>query len=127
MHVRTILLAAAAFGLTACTTADQTASTASMTPADGRDCFRTASVTGYSVVDDHNIRVRLPGRSYTLHTTWNANDLDWTQSLALRSDTGWICTGNTLGAVEVTGGHMNRTYPIQSVSRDTDPPGQEGS
>jgi len=126
MRIRTALLAAAAAGLAACT--PTTTDTASMTPSEGRDCFRAESVSGYEIIDDHNIRVRIgPSRSYTLHTTWNANDLDWTQTIALRSDTGWICTGNVFGAVDVTGGTMGRTYPIQTVARDPDPPGQVGS
>jgi hypothetical protein len=129
MRINTALLAAAALSLAACATAEQTSEqTAAMTPGEGRDCFRAASVSGYSVVDDHNIRVHVgPNRSYTMHTTWNANELDWTLSIALRSDTGWICTGRVLGAVEITGGTMGRTYPIQTVTRDPDPPGQQGS
>jgi hypothetical protein len=80
------------------------------------------------VIDDHNIRVRVGSRSYTMYTSWNANDLDWTNVLALRSDTGWICTGNVRGSVEVTGGQTPaRTYPINTVTRDPDAPGQQGS
>lgn len=124
MRLRYWLAAAGLVGLAACATAEQSAET----PSAGRDCFRAESVSGYETVDDHNIRVRVgPGRSYTMHTSWNVNDLDWTNSLALRSDTGWICTGNTRGSVEVTGGQMQRTYPIQSITRDPPPPGQEGS
>lgn len=118
------ILMAFTVGLAACTTtAGQEASSSG-----ARDCFRTEQVSGYEVIDEHNIRVRVgPARSYTLNTTWNANDLDWTNALALRSDTGWICTGNTRGGVEVTGGTLGRTYPIQTVTRDPPSPGQESS
>lgn len=118
------LVGATVLALAACTTSE----TARNDPAAGSDCFRAEQASGYEVIDDHNIRVRVgPSRSYTLHTTWNANDLDWTNRLALRSDNGWICTGNALGRVEVTGGHMNSTYPINTITRDPAPPGQEGS
>lgn len=124
MRLRSVLAATAIIGLAACATPEQSAET----PSEGRDCFRAETVSGYEVIDDHNIRVRVgPSRTYTMHTSWNVNDLDWTNALALRSDTGWICTGNTRGGVEVTGGQLHRTYPIQSVTRDAPPPGQEGS
>lgn len=123
MRIATLLVAAAA--LSACSTTDQTSDNE---VGAGRDCFRAEQASGYEVVDDHNIRVRVgPARSYTMHTSWNANDLDWTNSLALHSDNGWVCTGNARGSVEVTGGTLNRTYPIQSITRDPPPPGQEGS
>ena len=124
MRFRTILLAAAAVTLTACATEQS----ASMTPAEDRDCFRAQSVSGYTVVDDHNVRVSVgANRHYTMHTSWNVNDLDWTQAIVLESDSSWICTGNVFGQVEVTGGALGRSFPIQTVTRDPDPPGQEGS
>jgi hypothetical protein len=123
MRLPALLFTAAAFALSACETTGATSADSA-----GSDCFRAEQASGYSVIDDHNIRVSVgPSRSYTLHTDWNANDLDWTQSLALRSDNGWICTGNALGRVEVTGGALGRTYPIRTITRDPPPPGQEGS
>jgi hypothetical protein len=124
MRLRTVLLAAAAASLAACAT-EQSASTSS---GEERDCFRAQSVSGYSAVDEHSVRIRVgASRSYTMHTNWNVNDLDWTQAIALRSDNSWICTGNVFGQVEVTGGSLGRTYPIQTITRDPDPPGQDGS
>ena len=123
MKLAPLFVAVSALAISACTTTQ----TASTNPSSG-DCFRAEQASGYSVVDDHNIRVRVnPSRSYTLHTTWNANDLDWTTRLALHSDTGWVCTGDTRGGVEVTGGTLHRTYPIQSITRDPPEPGTEGS
>jgi hypothetical protein len=124
MRVKAALLIAAAFALSACGTTQQT----SGDPASGSDCFRAEQASGYEVIDDHNIRVRVnPSRSYTLHTTWNANDLDWTTRIALRSDSGWVCTGNARGGVELIGGQLNRTFPVSTITRDPPPPGQEGS
>jgi hypothetical protein len=127
MRLSASLLALAAMALAACASPGEQG--ASMTPGDGRDCFRAANVNGYSIVDDHTIRVHVSAsRSYTLGTTWNANDLDWSNAIALRSDTGWICTGDVLGRVEVTGGSLGRTYPINTVTRDPEPPAdQQGS
>ncbi len=112
MMLRATLLAAATL-LGACATDETT-----MGDAGERDCFRAEAVNGYSIVDDHNIRVNVSAnRHYILNTMWNANDLDWTQAIVLRAPTGWICTGRTPG-LEVVGGHLAQTYPIHSVSRD---------
>ncbi|HYD72476.1 MAG TPA: DUF6491 family protein [Candidatus Binatia bacterium] len=125
MRLEAALLSAVALALGACTTTDTTSADPT---SSGRDCFRAEQASGYEVVDDHNIRVRVgPSRSYTMHTSWNANDLDWTQRMELRSDRGWICTGDVFGQVEVIGGTPRQSYPIQTVTRDPPPPGQEGS
>jgi hypothetical protein len=125
MRLKAALLSVVVLTLGACTTADTT----SADPASsGRDCFRAEQAAGYEVVDDHNIRVRVTNtRIYTLHTSWNANDLDWTSRLELRSDRGWICTGDVFGQVEIVGGTPRQSYPIQTVTRDPPPPGQQGS
>jgi hypothetical protein len=123
MRFSTLLVALTALG--ACTTTEQQAGT---TPAEGRDCFRAQQASGYEMIDDHSVRVRVgPSRSYTLATDWNVRDLDWTLHITLHSDNGWICTGNVFGRVELTGGTLRRNYPIQTVTRDPPPPGQEGS
>jgi hypothetical protein len=120
---RTMLLAAVCLGLAACATPDaqQTAD------AGGRDCFRSSDVFGYTIVDDHSVKVIVgPSREYILTTDWNARDLDWTQAVALDSANGLICTGNGLG-VAVIGGDPHRRYPISSVARAPEPPAPTGS
>ncbi|HYD86562.1 MAG TPA: DUF6491 family protein [Vitreimonas sp.] len=113
---------AAALLLSACAT--QPAGTSA---AADRDCFRASNINGYSVIDDHNVRVSVgASRDYILSTTWNARDLDWTHAIAIRSSTGWICTGNGLG-VEVIGGEPRRTYPITSITRAPEEPAAQGS
>lgn len=113
----------AALALAGCATQEGTQTTATE-----RDCFRAEDVNGYSIIDNHNIGVRVgASRNYILSTTWNARDLDWTQAIALRSSTSYICTGNGLG-VEVIGGEPRRNYPITSVTRaPTDEPAPTGS
>jgi hypothetical protein len=128
MRTKIAIALTAAFALAACASTAPSDG-ASMTPGEGRDCFRADSINGYEIIDDHNIRVRITSsRTYTLNTTWNADDLDWSNAIALRSDTGWICTGSVLGRVEVTGGSLGRTFPINTVTRDPQPPAdQQGS
>jgi hypothetical protein len=102
--------------LSACATepGDQAAA-----PAD-RDCFNANNVTGFSYVDENHIRLSVgANRNYTLTTMFNARDLDWTQAIAIRSTTNWICTGNGLG-VELIGGDPRRTYPINEIAREPD-------
>jgi len=109
---------AAALLLAACAT-EPTSETAA---GSDRDCFRSENVSGYSVIDDHNVRVTAgASRHYILGTSWNARDLDWTHTIAIRSSTGWICTGNGLG-VELIGGEPRRTYPVTSITRAPEEP-----
>lgn len=122
--MRIIGLAVFVAALAGCATATDTAST---TPPADRDCFAAHSVRGYELIDDNNIRIDVgASREYILGTMWDAHDLDWTQAIALRSTSGWICTGNGLG-VEVIGGEPRRTYPINSITRAPDEAPIQGS
>lgn len=114
------LAIAAAVGLSACATPTSDEASAP----EGRDCFNADSVNGFSYVDEHHVTVSVgASRKYSLTTLFNARDLDWTQAIALRSSTNWICTGNGLG-VEIIGGEPRRTYPIRGIERlpDEAPP-----
>jgi len=103
--LRTTLLAvAAALALAACATPEETASAG---PPEGRDCFRSADIFGYGVVDDHTIDIR-----------------DWTQQIAIRSTTGWICTGNGLG-VEIIGGDPPRRFPVNGIQPRPEAPAEQ--
>jgi hypothetical protein len=119
-------LVAAALSLAACATPESATETSA--PPAGRDCFNSDNVNGYSYIDDRHVAVTVgANRRYVLTTMFNANDLDWTNAIAIRSTTGWICTGNGLG-VEVIGGEPRRTYPITGIERALDEaPPQQGS
>jgi hypothetical protein len=95
-------------------------------PPEGRDCFPNNAITGYNIIDEHNVSVRASGRTYIFTTNWNARDLDWSEQIAIRSTTNWICTGNGLG-VDVIGGQPPRTYPIASIARAPETPQPSGS
>lgn len=114
---RLLLLAAcAAIVLSACATATDQAADASAAPAD-RDCFPTAQISGYTVVDDHHVKVRVSAsRHYILALDWNARDLDWSHSIAVTSHASFICTGNGAG-VRVIGGDPVRDYFVDTITR----------
>lgn len=120
-------LFAAILALGACATPQDNA--ASSTPTAGRDCFNSSAVSGYSYIDSEHVGINVgANREYVLTTMFNARDLDWTHAIALRSSTGWICTGNGLG-VEVIGGDPRRTYPVTEITRAPDeaPNAEQGS
>ncbi len=118
------VLAALALGACASTEAGETAAAP-----EGRDCFNANNVSGYSYIDNEHVGVTVgANRKYILTTMFNARDLDWTQVIAIRSTTSWICTGNGLG-VEVIGGNPRRNYPITAIERAPDeaPNADQGS
>lgn len=103
------------------------ATTPATETANASDCFRSATVSGFSIVDDHNVRVSAgAGRGYILTTNWNVRELDWTEVIAIRSATGRICTGSGLG-VELIGGDPRRTYPITTIARAPETPANQGA
>jgi hypothetical protein len=116
MNVRVLLAAAVTLGV--CLSVPQTNASAAAPQSSSRDCFNTRQITGYNIIDEHNVAVRVNAqRRYIFSTLWNARDLDWTFRIAVHSPTSWICTGDGLG-IEVSGGHANRmTYPISSITR----------
>lgn len=90
------------------------------TDSAARDCFRTIDVRGYGVVDDRRIRATVSSsREYYLTLSQSTRDLDWTQAVALRSTTSFICVGNGLG-VEVTGGDPPIRYQVTRIERAPD-------
>ena len=110
------ILASAALILSACATSEaQTAS------AGDRDCFRSAQVRGFNVIDRSTVQISVgASRHYLLTTNWPTTNLDFSQRIAIRSSTGYVCTGNGLG-VEIVGGEPQQTYPIQSIARAPEP------
>jgi hypothetical protein len=85
--------------------------------ASGPDCFRSASVSGFNVIDRTTIEVRVgASRRYLLTTNWPTSNLNFSEHIVLRSATGRICTGNGLG-VEIAGGEPVTQYPIQAIAR----------
>lgn len=124
--LRPLLLAAAALTLAACASSAASDTQTASNAAPAQDCFRNDDIFGYGVIDEHNIDVRARGRHYIFTTNWDARELDWTQAIAIRSSTGWICTGNGLG-VEIIGGEPQRRYPVSSITRRPEEPEPTGS
>jgi len=120
--IRTILLAATALAIAGCAAQTEQAENASQ-----RACFAADTANGFNYIDENHISLSAgPGRRYILTTMFNARDLDWTQAIAVRSTSGWICTGNGLG-VEIIGGDPVRTYPVTYIARALEPPAPQGS
>lgn len=88
------------------------------------DCFRGESVNGFNVIDRDTIEIRVGASDrYVLTTSWPTSNLDFSQRIALRSSTGFICTGSGVG-VEIIGGEPLTHYPIQSIARAPEQPAQ---
>ena len=121
--MRRMGLILAALALSACATEPN----AGQATAAANDCFRSSQVRGYSVIDRNHVGISVGANDrYVLTTLWNAYDLDWTQTIAIRTTTGRICTGNGLG-VEIIGGDPQRTYPITSIERAPEAPAAQAS
>lgn len=113
--LRTLAVASLA-ALSACATgpAEQAASPQSS------DCFNASNVSGFNYIDENHIGLTVgANRKYVLTTMFNARELDWTEAIAVRSTTSWICTGNGLG-VELIGGRPQRNYPVSGIERAPD-------
>lgn len=106
------LFASAALILAAC------ASSEANTAATGdRDCFRDVQVHGFNVIDRSTVQVNVgANRRYLLTTNWQTSNLNFSEHIAIRSSTGYICTGNGLG-VEIVGGEPVQAYPIVAIAR----------
>lgn len=104
--------------LGACSTTSGT--TDSVAAPGGRDCFRSSDVTGYRLTDPSTVRVSVgAGRHYALTVRPNANDLDFSEDIAISaSPSNLICTGESLG-VEIMAGHAprGRRFDVTYVAR----------
>lgn len=116
LALNTFAAACAAFALAACATTEQSADAG----ARDRDCFSASAISGYNVVDDHNVSVRVgANRNYNFSLDWNARDLDWSHAIAIRSQTNFICTGTGLG-IRIIGGEPQRDYYVREITRAPD-------
>jgi hypothetical protein len=119
--LRNIFLSAA-LALAACASPG---TAASVSPP--RDCFRSLDVHGFSIVDDHRVEVRInAARRYILTIRRDTNDLDWANSISVRSPTNFVCVGRPVG-VQIVGGNPETAYTVTAI--DPAPPREanEGS
>jgi|CXWL01.1.fsa_nt_gi hypothetical protein len=109
---RTLALAFGAATLCGCATPVADGSAAAT-----RDCFRSLDIDGYGVIDDRRVRVSVsPRRDYILTIRRDTRDLDWANTIAIRSGTSFVCVGNGLG-VELVGGDPPQRYPVVNIER----------
>lgn len=106
-------LLAAALTLGACASTTTTASNAG----SDRDCFRSLDVRGYSVVDEHRVKLRVsPAREYILSIPQNSRELDWTRAISVRSASNFICVGDPSG-VQLMGGDPPTPFQVTNIER----------
>lgn len=87
--------------------------------AGANDCFRPDAVSGFTPIDDDTVDVRVGvGRSYRLQLVGTCPDVDWTQQLAIRSRTGWICSGLDAELI-VPSPTGTQTCPVVDIRRLT--------
>ena len=119
-----IALIAGALALGACATGDTTTASAA---GSSRDCFRQLDVRGYSVVDDHRVKLRIsPAREYILTIPQNSRDLDWTRAISVRSASNFICVGDPSG-VQLLGGDPPMPFQVTSIERAPTEVADQGS
>ena len=115
MRKRLALPVLTALALAACASTE-TGDTAAAP--EGRDCFNADNVSGYTYIDNQHVGISVgANRKYILTTMFNARDLDWTQAIALRSTSSWVCTGNGLDLQLHTRGPLHQTFAITNVAR----------
>lgn len=105
-----ISIAIAALALTAC----------AGTPApSGRECFKAERASGFTLVDDHTLHIRVgASRNYALTTRSSLRDLDFERAIALRArPAGWVCVGTNPGAEIIGGEPFERTWIVETVTR----------
>ena len=109
-------LLAGALALSACASSNAQSSSAGA-PGGSRDCFRSLDVRGYSVVDDHNVKLRISAaREYILSIPQNSRDLDWTHAISVRSASSFICVGDPSG-VQLMGGDPPMPFQVTNIER----------
>lgn len=119
-----IALIAGALALSAC--ASSTNATASNAGGD-RDCFRSLDVRGYSVVDEHRVKLRVsPAREYILTIPQNSRELDWTHAISVRSSSNFICVGDPSG-VQLMGGEPPMPFQVTHIERAPTEHADQGS
>ena len=122
MRLHITLAAAAALALGACASADGSTQAGE----EGRDCFRSASVNGFGIVDSNNVRVAIsPNRNYILTTTSDANRLDWSRAIRINGPA-FICVGRATGTYLV-GGEPEQAFIVTDVRRDPSDTAPSGS
>lgn len=115
---------AAALALGACAASGTT--TAS-NAGSNRDCFRALDVRGYSVVDEHRVKLRVsPAREYILTIPQNSRDLDWTHAISVRSASSFICVGDPSG-VRLMGGDPPMPFMVTNIERAPTEHADQGS
>jgi hypothetical protein len=111
------LIAAAAIGLGACTTASSGGTQSASS--DPRDCFQSALVNNFDPVDDTHVRISINARrTYLVTTASSMRTNDWTHPLVLDAPN-QVCVGDVTG-VRLVGGEPRRAFVVTHIERVPD-------
>jgi hypothetical protein len=108
-----LIAAAAALSLAACSTSPERSSDAAAgTP---EDCFRNSLVSGFNVVDAHRVRLMQGTRHYIVTINQPTTEIDMSQAITVDSINDRICVGTPVGVALLNQG---RRYPVSRIERD---------
>jgi hypothetical protein len=115
--VSKIIMLGAAVGLTALLSVEAQSQPAPEKERPARRCFHSDTVSGFSAIDDETILITSGRRTYELKVLGHCPDLDWTQTLGLRTVTGstFVCTGMDVDIVVPRGGMGPDRCPVRTV------------
>jgi hypothetical protein len=115
MKTSTAMALAAAASLTFCAAAQ-----AADKPAGKNQCFWARNVTSFAAPDEHTVYVRVGVRDvYKFDLMIPCPDIDWRQSLAIKSTTDSICTGMDADIITRAPGLGRQRCPISHMQKLT--------
>lgn len=115
-RISKIMMLAAAIGLTGLMSVE-----AQSQPAEKeqrlRRCFHSDDVSGFSAIDEDTVLLTSGRHTYELKVLGNCPDLDWTQTLGIRTVTGstFVCTGMDVDLIVPRGGIGPDRCPVRTV------------
>lgn len=86
-------------------------------PKPERRCFHADMVSGFSAIDDKTILVTSGRKTFELQVLGVCPDLDWTQTIGLRTVTGstFVCTGMDVDVIVPQSSMGPDRCPVRTV------------
>jgi hypothetical protein len=123
--MRVFVIAAAAALAAACATDAGTAGEESADAREGRDCFNTRSISGFTSVDDDTVRLNVgASRVYEVEVRdARCTQLDWASRITVEGDVSdWICVGDSpsVGRIRTDQGDVCRIDSVRRVDLEAE-------
>lgn len=97
-----------------------TSAAAADKPAAKDECFWARNVTSFAAPDDHTVYVKVNQREvYKFDLFISCPEIDWRQSLAIRSSTDSICSGMDAEIISHEPGLGRLTCPVKNMHKLT--------